>query len=149
MNPTLRFQGSSAFRAHGSIHTRIEGRLIVSEVTGPWNRELVDDWALHTYHDALTLSETGPWVALGIFLESMMCTPDALDSIRRTVQYSAVKLRCVGYAIVADPSVEGRELLAPTFAAIYAGVVPYQMFSNVADARTWSQLQLRLNGADT
>ncbi len=149
MNPTLRLQGSFGFRAHGSIQTRIDGRLIVSEITGPWNRELVDDWALHTYHDALKLSETGPWVALGIFLESMMCTPDALDSIRRTVQYSAVKLRCVGYAIVADPAVEGRDLMAPTFAAIYHDLVPFKMFSDVDAARVWSQEQLRLNGADT
>lgn len=135
-------------RIHGSIETRIEGRLIVSDITGPWNKELVDHWAMTTYHDALTLSASGPWVALGIFLESMMCTPDALDSIRRTVQYSVVKLRCVGYAIVADASVEGRDLLAPTFAAIYEGLVPFRMFDNAGEARAWSLAQLRLNGIE-
>ncbi len=139
---------SPGFRVHGSISTRIEGRMIVSDITGPWNRELVEYWALQTYHDALKLSESGPWVALGNFLESMMCTPDALDSIRRTVQYSVVKLRCVGYAIVADASVEGRDLLAPTFAAIYEGLVPYQMFDDIEAARAWSLAQLRVHGLE-
>lgn len=102
---------------------------------------------MHTYQDARQLSQNGPWVALGIIFESMMCTPDALDSIRRTVQYSTVKLRCVGYAIVAGPTVEGRDLLAPTYAAIYQGLVPFKMFTDANEARAWSLEQLRGHGA--
>lgn len=129
---------NSAFRPHGKFTTRVEGRLIVSEVTGPWNKELVDYWGTRCLPDAKALAATGPWVGIAVIRESMLCPPDAMESLRRIAHHSGAKLNCIAHVMVADASVDGRDFLESAFARIYQGAVEHAIFYTYDEARAWS-----------
>ena len=128
----------SPFLPHGKYVSHVEGRLLVSEVTGPWNRELVDNWGLDCYPLAQALSAEGPYVGIAIIRESMLCPPDAMESLRKVAHLSATRLQCLAHLIVADASVEGRDFLESTFVRLYEGVIAHRMFHTLEQARTWS-----------
>lgn len=129
---------NSPFRPHGKFTSLVEGQLLVSEISGPWNRELVQQWALDCRAPARTLSDMGPYVGIAVIRESMLCPPDALESLRLVAEISATRLGCIAHVIVADAGVEGRDFLAPTFARLYQGLVAHQIFYTLEDARAWS-----------
>jgi len=129
---------NSSFRPHGAFHTRVEGRLIISEVTGPWNKELVQYWGQRCLPEATLLAESGPWVGIAVIGESMLCPPDALAMLRRIVAHSASHLQCIAHVIVAGPEVDGRDFLEPIFARVYEGLVEHAIFYTFEEARAWS-----------
>ncbi len=133
---------NTSYRAHGKFTIRVDGQIIVSDVTGPWNKELVEAWGLQVYPAAKALAAIGPNAGIAIVHESMLCPPDALASLKLLVQYSATKLNCVGHCIVANRNTAGRDLLEATFARIYEGIVPYRLFDNFDEAWAWSQQQV-------
>lgn len=129
---------TSSFRPHGTFNTRIEGRLIVSEVTGPWNMELVQHWGKSCLPVATELAATGPWIGIAVIRESMLCPPEALAALRRIVAHSATQLHCAAHVIVAGPEVDGRDFLEPIFARVYEGLVEHAIFYTFDEARAWS-----------
>jgi hypothetical protein len=139
---------NAAFRPHGKFATHVDGRLMVSEITGPWNKELVEYWGLRCYPEAKRLSEEGPYVGIAVIRESMLCPADALESLRRIVRYSATHLNCIAHVIVADAGVDGRDFLEPVFARIYEGVVAHAIFYTFEEACAWS-LALLAGAADS
>ena len=130
------------FRPHGHFSTHVEGRLLVSEVTGPWNRELVENWGLDCYPQARALSAEGPYVGIAIIRESMLCPPDAMLSLRKVAHLSATRLQCLAHLIVADASVEGRDFLESTFVKLYDGVIAHRLFPTLDEARAWARVLL-------
>lgn len=136
MNPT--------FRPHGEFTIRVDGQIIISDVTGPWNKELVETWGRQVYPTAKQLAAVGPNAGIAIVHESMLCPPDALASLKLLVQYSATKLNCVSHCIVASRDTAGRDLLESTFARIYEGIVAYQLFDNFDDALAWTRKQVEI-----
>jgi hypothetical protein len=129
---------TSSFRPHGAFHTRVEGRLIISQVTGPWNKELVCYWGQRCLPEATVLAASGPWVGIAVIAESMLCPPDALAMLRRIAGHSATHLRCIAHVIVAGPEVDGRDFLEPMFARVYEGLVEHAIFYTFEEARAWS-----------
>src|SRR4051812_30321104 len=111
----------STFRQHGLFTAHVEGRILITEVTGPWNLEMIENWARHVYPMAKALAADGPHVSISIIRESMFCPPDAFDALRRTVEFGVSKLHLLGQLNVADQSVEGRGFLESTYARIYEG----------------------------
>ena len=116
---------------------------MVSEVTGPWNKELVQDWGQSCYPEAKRLSQAGPYVGIALIRESMLCPPDAIQALRHIVHLSAARLRCIAHVIVADPSVDGRDFLEPVFARVYEGLIEHAIFYDMDAARAWSLALLR------
>lgn len=133
----------SSFRPHGKFLSRVEGRLIVTEITGPWNKELVEHWAMESHPLAKSL---GAHVGIAVIHGSMLCTPDALMVLRRAAEHAAVALDCVAHVIVADKTVEGRDFIEPSFIRTYEGVLPLAIFYTLDDARAWSLARLAEQG---
>lgn len=129
---------NTAFRPHGKFSVTVDGALMITEVTGPWNRELVAYWGQHCYRQAQLLSSAGPYVGIAVIRESMLCPPDAMEMLRQVAYLSATRLRCVAHVIVADASVEGRNFVEAEFARIYQGVVEHRIFDGLDEARRWS-----------
>lgn len=138
---------NSPFRPHGSFSLRVEGRLVISHITGPWNKELVTAWAKACQPEGKILSDSGPYVGIAVIGASMLCPPDAMETLRRAVRYSATRQRCIAHVIVAGASVDGRGFLEPVFARIYEGVVEHRIFHELDEARAWSLAHLAANGA--
>ncbi len=134
---------NSAFRPHGRFSTRVEGQLLVSEITGPWNKELVEYWGQYCYPSALRLSEAGPYIGIAHIRESMLCPADAIETLRHIAYLSATRLRCLANVIVADAGVDGRDFLEPVFARAFEGVIDHAIFYDMDAARAWSLARLR------
>ncbi len=131
------------FRAHGQTSSQADGRLILTDVTGPWNKELVDEWGRAAY---ALVKPMGPHVGIALIHGSMLCTPDALAEMRRSAKYAATSLQCVGHAIVADKTVDGRDLVDISFIRAYEGVLPLGIFYTLAEARAWALALLAEQG---
>jgi hypothetical protein len=134
---------SEFFRPHGEFRSHLDGRLVVTEVTGPWNKELVEAWARHIYPYVKQLSADGPHVGLGIIRGSMLCPPDAMEELARVIRHGVTKLHSIGEFIVVDRTVEGRGLVEPAYERIYEGLVPFQFYDTVEEARARADEVLR------
>ena len=138
-----KFFSPSPFQTHGHFHTHLDGRLVVSNITGPWNKELVASWARQCYPAVKTLAASGPYVGIAVIHESMLCPPDAMRTLRNVVARSASELNCIGHLVVADSTVEGRALVKGNFIEVYQGLVDYGFFDNFDAARAHGLRLLR------
>jgi len=129
---------ASPFAAHGQFRTWVEGRVIFSEVLGPWNRELVHECVRELDAHARLLAPDGPHVGVAVVRGSMLCPPDAFAALRQAIVYSATRLHCIGNALVAAPDVEGRALVWPMYERMYAGVSEYRLADDIDSARAWA-----------
>ncbi len=116
---------------------------MIADVTGPWNKELVEQWALASNPVARKL---GPHVGIAVIHGSMLCTPDALLVLRRAAQHAAGALACMAHVIVAGKEVEGRDFVESSFIRAYEGVLPLAIFYDLDAARVWSLEMLAQNG---
>lgn len=128
---------TSPFRPHGEFKTHVDGRLIVSDVVGPWNREMVEAWAAEL-HQRAKLMPPGPHVGIAIVHESILCPPDAFELMGKVIKYAARNLGSLGTIIVADSTVEGRDFMEPSFAKMYRDITPHRFFSDYASAKDWA-----------
>ncbi|MES2129877.1 MAG: hypothetical protein V4463_21595 [Pseudomonadota bacterium] len=134
------------FRPHGMFDCRVDGRLIYSEVTGPWNKELVTAWVTQVAPLAFEQARTGPHVGIAIIHDTLLCTPDALEELRRAVRYSVTKLGCIGHLVVAGPDVTARDLIEPLFRNLYEGLCGHGFFDTVEEATAYGHALLRERG---
>jgi hypothetical protein len=126
------------FRPHGEYKLRLEGRVLISELAGPWNIELVDTWMKAAHPMVKQLAATGPHVHMTIVTGSLLCPPDALDRLAAVIVYTTAKMQCIGNPVVAAANVEGRALFEPMYARIYDGSPPRGLFLDYASAKAWS-----------
>lgn len=138
---------ATRFTPHGEFKAYVDGRIIVSEVTGPWNRELVLTWANEMFVYGKQLSASGPYVGIAVIRESMLCPPDALDALRNAISYGTKKLGCVGNILVAAADVEGRKLLLPSYEKLYDDATPHRIYYDFDKARAWALELLAARGA--
>lgn len=127
------------FRPPGRFKIWTEGQLLLTEVTGPWNRELVDHWAKQALQLAGTFSPDRPYVAITTVFVSILCPADALERIKQAIDFSQHELPCIANIIVADASVEGRELVKETYARI--GLPGF--FEDLESAKNWAKQALQ------
>lgn len=120
---------------------------MISEVTGPWNKELVEEWAYGSQPLALALSKQGPHIGIAVISGSMLCTPEALKVLRQAARYAATELHCVAHVIVADKTVDGRDFVESNFMRAYEGVLELAFFYTLDEARAWSLARLQQAGA--
>lgn len=113
----------------------IEDQFLLTEVTGPWNRELVDYWAQQALPLAQSFSSSLPYVAITTVHESILCPPDALARIAQVVDYAIKNLPCLGHAIVADRMVSGRDIVRYSYEKIQLE----HIFDNLHQAKTWAR----------
>lgn len=128
----------TTFRIHGQFKVRLEGQIFISEVVGPWNRELVDTWSRQSFPLISQFTADQPYVGICMIYESMLCPPDALDLLFRVARFSKEKLHCLGNAIVADTRVDGRNLVE----AAYKRIGLDDFFDDFAAAKKWADTKL-------
>jgi hypothetical protein len=130
------------FSPHGTFRIRLEGQILVQEVSGPWNLEMVKVWAASLLPYAHQLESQGPWAALVVFEGSLLTSPDALQRMRQVVAYSTQNFREVACAAAAGPEVEGYSLAPRIWAPVYDGLTPFQFFADPQVAKDWLQTHI-------
>lgn len=134
------------FQPHGEYKLRLEGRVLISELVGPWNLELVDTWMKAAHPMVKELAATGPHVHMTIVTGSLLCPPEALDRLAEVIVYTTAKMQCIGNPVVAAANVEGRALFEPMYARIYDGSPPRGLFLDYESAMAWSRELLAEKG---
>lgn len=129
---------ATRFEPHGQFRIWVEGRIICSDVLGPWNLELVQQCLASLDAHARVLAASGPHVGLAIVRGSILCPPDAFTALHQGIRYSAAHYRCIGNVVVGGPEVEGWTLLRPMYERMYSAISPYYMADDVDSGRQWA-----------
>lgn len=122
------------FRPHGKFKIWTEGALLLTEVVGPWNRELVLQWQKQAIVVAKELGQRAPYVGVTIVRESILCPADAMEAIGQSTSYALARLNCLANVIVAEPDVVGRDVVQ--FA--YEKINVHHYFDDVEVAKNWA-----------
>ncbi|MCU6435571.1 hypothetical protein LPB67_17470 [Undibacterium sp. Jales W-56] len=130
-------------RSHGSFEIYTDGQVLVSEVTGPWNTELVVDWLGAVLPMIQELAFQGPWGTVAIIKNSLLCPKEALQLLTDRARIAVDQYRMVGSVYVAAPDVDGRHFIEPVYAKFYQGICPIQFFDRYPDALAWVRQECR------
>ncbi len=133
---------NAIFRPHGKFRVWIEGQLLITELTGPWNRELIEYWAAQALPLASQFSAVHPYIAITIVHESILCPADAIDRIARAIQFSRSQLHCIENVIVAADNVDGKDLLKST----YHRIGLQHFFNDFDSAKHWAEQAIIQHG---
>jgi hypothetical protein len=125
------------FRPHGKADFRIEGQLILIDLEGPWNAELVEQIHERLAGLKATLTANGKWGLVFIISNSLLCPLETLDTIRRSVLDDAAHNGHAAVGVVAARSVEGRGLLEAWYCKLYEGICPVAFFETLDEAKCW------------
>ncbi len=135
--PRKKIARTRTLPAHGDFSLRIDGRVLVTEVRGPWNAELIHLWAKAALHPSEEMHKLGAWGGIAIITESMLSTPEALEQLAKVVRYGVQNLGCIAQVVVAAPDVLGRGIVEAGFVRIYEGLCAYNFFDDYASAKAW------------
>lgn len=135
---------TSGFRPHGAIEFWAEGSVIRIAAEGPFNREAVQAVGL-AMHDLFASVPIGQRFAdILEFRGSLLASPDALTSFGDFLRaMSAAKTAPVAVAFVVAADVEGRSLMLPIYAKLYAEHGrEFAAFETLAEAQAWLRERL-------
>jgi len=130
------------FSKHGAFTLSVDGRLLVVEVEGPWNLELIRSYGEETGPIAEAMARTGPWVLISIAKRSALFTPEAIEALRQTAITHVRRMGRIATVYVVDPTVEGYHLVDAIFESVYRGVCEVAVFETRAEAEAWAYEQL-------
>jgi hypothetical protein len=131
-----------SFQVHGDVGIQVVGQVIILNVTGPWNIELVQMSRKLTSPYITQVSERGNWGLIVQLNGSAMCPPDALKLIKEGADkdINLTKRICTSYAM--SPETEGYNLMLPIWHDIYYGKIPFDIFDTLEEAQCWVSKQL-------
>lgn len=130
------------FPSHGKYSLYRDGQVLVTEVVGPWNLELVQEWARSAIPFSIEMQEEGPWAGIAIMSESMLATPDAMTALRKVVAASIEQFNCIAHIVVAAPGVAGKGVVEPAFEKVYEGLCLSGFFDDYESAKKWAILEI-------
>ena len=127
-----------SFSAHGSASFRVEGRLLIADIDGPWNLELIQQYHLQMRPLIEQLANDGPWGLVIVIHRAAACPPDALELIRKgaIAQSQTSKRVCASYVIARG--VPGYRIMDRFWRGIYEGVHPFEIFDELDAAIRWT-----------
>ncbi|MDC6167838.1 hypothetical protein PO768_10315 [Paucibacter sp. XJ19-41] len=132
------------FRPHGQVDIWAEGSIVRLEASGPFNREGVLAMGLAMRDLFASVPIGGRFGDILVMHQSLMASPDALACFEEFLQaMSQAKTAPLAVAYVVAPEVEGRDLMLPIFAKIYARHGRrFAAFERLGDAEAWLREQL-------
>lgn len=139
----------TTFPAHGRVDFSVDDNIITSQVTGPFNAELVKAVPRTRAEAFKTFVRRGKWGDLIVFRSSALASADAMAALADNLRHrhSTGQLPHAT-ALVLPPDVEGARLLAPSYlkcfkdSAYDAAGIPVAEFAHEDDARAWLKAQL-------
>lgn len=126
----------------GSFTHQMVGRVLVTQLVGPWGREDMINWQDQSGTEVSRLAKRGLYATLMQITQSILCAPSALALLRTQVQDLVHHSSLVCAAIVASREVEGRGVAEQTYAEVYAGLCPFRFFETESEAMQWIEHML-------
>jgi len=135
----------SPFAAHGQIDYRIEGRILRTTATGPFNNQLVAAIPHVISELIVKLVQQGKWGQIVTFKRNALGSPQSLTEFTAYLQdrYRNPETNPVT-ALVFGPEVEGGQLMAPKFLHCYetAGIAS-RVFEDYSSALYWVESRIK------
>lgn len=141
-----RLEPATRFPAHGSFTLRIDGQLLLVDLLGPWNAELVARYQQELDAAARQLAAGGRWAVVVQVYSSALFTPEAMRSMQRKAEAQAAALQRAATAFVIAPEVEGSGVIEPALRKVYAPSQAFAVFADVPPALAWAHAQLAGSG---
>ena len=133
---------SATFVAHGSSRLEARGQVLILYSAGPFNAEHIRSLAEPFRAWAAQLQPGGAWATVNVVRHSAMCTPDAIEALRISAERSRAHLGRVASAYVIAPDVEGRRMMDPALRGSCAGIMPMEIFDDLAAALSWAEARI-------
>lgn len=125
------------FPKHGDFSIEVDGRIVTSELVGPWNIETAREY-IHQLDTVVAERLAGQrWGSVVVCRESIQFPLDMIAPLRASVQRRVAQFDQAAVAMVVAPDVEGYRLLYPPIRSIYDGLVPFDIFDTRNDADAW------------
>jgi len=131
------------FSIHGEVAFKRQGQILVTDVQGPWNAELVELYKTQMSPYIAEMAKSGPWGLILVLHNEAVCTPDAIEGIRRGVIEQAKNWRRASTAYVIAPDVLGYRVMNSVWRNIYRDVIPCEIFERCEDALAWTEARLK------
>lgn len=131
------------FSIHGEVAFTRQGQILVVDVQGPWNAELIELYKAQSRPYVEALSANGPWGLILILHREAACPPDAIEGIRLGVIEQAKNWRRVCTSYVIAPDVIGYKVMDRVWRNIYRDVMPCEVFERREDALAWTEARLK------
>lgn len=134
------------FCPHGVFSLHRDGQVIFIEAAGPWNLELIQQYAHEVLPVTKEVAMGGPWGAIVVVSKNVLFTCDAAAALRE----SGLKARAngrVAVAYVIPRDVEGALLAPGILKHIYDGVVPWNIFTELHEASNWMSSMIARSSA--
>lgn len=134
------------FRPHGVSHFEEHGQVLVLRSEGPFNAEHIQSLAPAFREHGGRLQQRGPWATINVVTRSLLSTPEAVEMLRKSAQWTHDHLGRVAAAYVATREVEGRLIMLGEIRGSCAGIMPIEIFEEFAPAEAWALEQIELAG---
>lgn len=130
------------FRVHGSVDFHRDGQILIADIGGPWNIELIDLYRQRIAEYVPALAEGGVWGLILIIHGAALCPPDAIEGIRQGVREQAEKWKRVCTSYVIAPEVIGHRVMDRVWRGIYEHIMPVGIFDTLEEALHWTLAKL-------
>ncbi|QYK03078.1 hypothetical protein [Shewanella psychrotolerans] len=130
------------FPAHGSVEISCSNQIIVANIGGPWNLELIKIYREKMVTLFNQLKPNEPWGLIVCIHNSATCPPDAIELIKKGVQSDSIKNHRICTSYVISKETEGRRLMDPIWRKIYLNVMPFEIFPTLDEAMNWTEMQI-------
>jgi len=130
------------FQPHGVSEFEARGQVLVLRSQGPFNAEHIQSLAPAFREFGGRLQQAGPWATINLVTRSLLSTPEAVEMLRRSAQWTHDHLGRVAAAYVVGREVEGRMIMLAEVRRSCAGIMPIEIFFELAPAQAWALEQI-------
>lgn len=134
---------TTPFKIHDQVEYRVKGRILHTTARGPFSSvvEAIPPTITGFLH---RLAQQGRWGQIVYFQQSALTSPAAMQDFSAYLQarYKDTEAKPV-VALVFEPDIEGRQLMAPAFLQCYANAgLKSQLFEDYASALHWVESEI-------
>lgn len=125
------------FSVHGAVNFARQGQILIADIQGPWNMELINLYKEKMVPYVQDLSAKGAWGLIIQIHNEASCPPDAVAGIQRGVIDQAANWHRVCTAYVIAPDVVGYHIMDRVWRGIYRDIIPCEIFEQQEQAIAW------------
>jgi len=137
---------ASSRKMHGRFDLAVDGRVLISRTSGPWNLECVLAYHDETNRKVQSLAGS-PWVVLALVGGEPIHTPESMAEIVTTIRDHRMLGRCATALVFVDVDVDARNLMKLMLSPMYVQAhEPCWFADDEATALAWLKVQLAAAG---
>ncbi|MDZ7938581.1 MAG: hypothetical protein U5M53_10000 [Rhodoferax sp.] len=131
------------FQAHGQAEVELTDAILTVHMRGDWNVEMRTQTAQAMQRHIPQLNATGPWGIINVLHDTLVFGEAIYAETRRDYAARPPHSKLQAVAFVLSPTAEGGRIMASRFESLLQDIIPSKVFSDIAQARSWTVEQLQ------